>query len=56
MAKVYPTHRISELLWAWLAATLLSAIPSTVYALLTGGDVSQRLSRTRWCRFSGPRS
>jgi hypothetical protein len=41
MAKVYPTHRISELLWAWLAATLLSGIPSTVYALVTGGDVTE---------------
>ena len=27
-----------ELLYAWLLATLLSGIPSTVYALLTGGD------------------
>ena len=28
-----------ELLFAWLLATLLSGIPSTVYALITGGDV-----------------
>lgn len=26
------------LLYAWLLATLLSGIPSTLYALLTGGD------------------
>jgi hypothetical protein len=28
-----------QLLYAWALATLLSGIPSTVYALLTGGDV-----------------
>lgn len=27
-----------ELLYAWLAATLLSGVPSTLYALLTGSD------------------
>lgn len=27
-----------ELLWAWLAATLLSGLPSTGWAFLTGGD------------------
>ena len=27
-----------DLFYAWLAATLLSGIPSTVYALVTGGD------------------
>lgn len=30
-----------ELLYAWLLATLLSGIPSTVYALLTGGDPTE---------------
>ena len=29
------------LLYAWLLATLLSGIPSTVYLLLIGGDVMQ---------------
>lgn len=28
-------------LYAWLLATLLSGIPSTLYALLTGGDVME---------------
>ena len=27
-----------ELLWAWLAATLLSGLPSTGWAFLSGGD------------------
>jgi hypothetical protein len=27
-----------DLLYAWLLATLLSGVPSTLYALLTGGD------------------
>lgn len=27
-----------DLLYAWLAATLLSGIPSTLFALVTGGD------------------
>src|SRR5437868_14599534 len=27
-----------EFLWAWLAATLLSGLPSTTWALVTGGD------------------
>ena len=33
-------HRFSRpgLLYAWLAATLLSGIPSTLYAFATGGD------------------
>ena len=28
-----------QLLYAWILATLLSGIPSTLYALLTGGDL-----------------
>jgi hypothetical protein len=30
-----------DLLYAWLLATLLSGIPSTAYALLTGGDPTE---------------
>jgi hypothetical protein len=30
-----------DLLYAWLLATLLSGIPSTVYALLSGGDPTE---------------
>jgi hypothetical protein len=30
--------RKTDLFYAWLAATLLSGIPSTLYALLSGGD------------------
>ena len=30
-----------DLLYAWLAATLLSGIPSTVFALATGGDAME---------------
>jgi hypothetical protein len=30
-----------DLLYAWLLATLLSGIPSTLYALLTGGDPTE---------------
>jgi hypothetical protein len=30
-----------DLLYAWLLATLLSGIPSTLYALLTGGDAME---------------
>jgi hypothetical protein len=38
---VFPIARISKsgLFYAWLAATLLSGIPSTLYALLTGRDL-----------------
>jgi hypothetical protein len=31
--------RLLDLLCAWLVATLLSGLPSTVYAYVTGGDV-----------------
>ena len=31
----------AELVRAWLAATLLSGLPSTVWALATGGDVTE---------------
>ena len=34
----YCTGPRREFLWAWLAATLLSGLPSTTWALLTGGD------------------
>jgi len=30
-----------EFLYAWLLATLLSGIPSTLYALFTGGDATE---------------
>lgn len=33
------TTKVSDLSWAWLAATVFSGIPSTLYALLSGGDV-----------------
>jgi hypothetical protein len=29
-----------DVFWAWLAATLLSGIPSTLYAFATGGDAT----------------
>jgi hypothetical protein len=32
---------LRELGWAWLAATVLSGLPSTVHALVTGGDVTE---------------
>lgn len=32
---------VEEVLWAWLAATVLSGIPSTVFAWLTGGDITE---------------
>lgn len=32
---------VEEVLWAWLAATVLSGIPSSVYAWLAGGDVTE---------------
>lgn len=34
-----PTKR--ELLYAWLLATLLSGVPSTLYALASGGDPAE---------------
>ena len=34
----YCTGPRREFLWAWLAATLLGGLPSTTWALLTGGD------------------
>jgi len=34
----YPMRTKRALLYAWLLATLFSGIPSTLYALLTGGD------------------
>jgi hypothetical protein len=34
----YPLRTKRALFYAWLLATLLSGIPSTLYALLTGGD------------------
>ena len=34
----YPMRSKRILLYAWLLATLLSGIPSTLYALVTGGD------------------
>jgi hypothetical protein len=30
-----------DFFWAWLAATVLSGIPSTAYALATGGDPTE---------------
>jgi hypothetical protein len=33
--------RAGDVLCAWVAATLLSGIPSTVYAWLSGGDVTE---------------
>lgn len=32
------TTRASDLFWAWLVATAFSGFPSTLYALLSGGD------------------
>lgn len=32
-------RRPSDVLWAWLAATVLSGLPSTLYALISGGEV-----------------
>jgi hypothetical protein len=29
---------LRDVLWAWLAATIFSGLPSTVYALVTGDD------------------
>ena len=34
----YPMRAKRALFYAWLLATLFSGIPSTLYALLTGGD------------------
>lgn len=34
----YPLRPKRALLYAWLLATIFSGIPSTLYALLTGGD------------------
>jgi hypothetical protein len=34
-------HSLLTLFYAWLAATLLSGIPSTLYAAATGGDVAE---------------
>src|SRR5438105_25549 len=34
----YCTGPRRDFLWAWLAATLLGGLPSTTWALLTGGD------------------
>lgn len=34
----YPMRTPRALLYAWLLATLFSGIPSTLYAVLTGGD------------------
>lgn len=34
-------RNFTDLVRAWLAATLLSGLPSTVWALLTGGDVAE---------------
>ena len=36
-----PCRTTKSLLYAWLLATLLSGTPSTLYALLTGGDVME---------------
>ena len=33
-----PLNCPRDFLWAWLAATLLGGLPSTTWALLTGGD------------------
>jgi hypothetical protein len=33
-----PLRSLKHFFYAWLAATLLSGIPSTLYALATGGD------------------
>lgn len=35
---MYAIRRKRALFYAWLLATLLSGIPSTLYALVTGGD------------------
>jgi hypothetical protein len=32
-------RRASDALWPWIAATLLSGLPSTLYALFSGGEV-----------------
>lgn len=37
----YPLRPKRALLYAWLLATLFSGIPSTLYALLTGGDLME---------------
>jgi len=34
-------RKLDSLFYAWLLATLLSGIPSTLYALLSGGDVME---------------
>ncbi len=33
-----PAVTAGKVLWPWLVATVLSGIPSTLYALITGGD------------------
>ena len=33
--------RPADVLWAWLVATILSGIPSTLHAYITGGDVME---------------
>jgi hypothetical protein len=43
-ASTLPARRarvFRDLFYAWLAATALSGIPSTLYAFLTGGDVTE---------------
>jgi hypothetical protein len=32
-----------DLLWAWLVATALSGLPSTIHALITGTDVTESM-------------
>ena len=31
-------HRLRDLFWAWLVATVFSGLPSTLHALVTGAD------------------
>ena len=38
MRKAAGKFHSRDVIWAWLAATLLSGIPSTLYALVTDGD------------------
>ena len=38
MRKAAGKFHSRDVIWAWLVATLLSGIPSTLYALATGAD------------------
>jgi hypothetical protein len=39
--RAAPPIGLPDVLWAWLAATVLSGIPSTLFAYATGGDVME---------------